>query len=180
MQQQRSEILDAIRLEDNGENKLDLKTLCFWDNTELRVGLRIRISFMILSIQQMMGINMLVYFSTTIFLNIGYSSSLSQLLAAVMNTGFWLGTLPTIWLIEKWGRRSIMIWTAVGCLLSMILFTTCIAIPNPSLAVNWTAVTGAILFNAFYGFGWVGCPWLYGPEVSSSNEWQKALSNMVL
>jgi len=54
VQHQRSEILDSIALEEHEENKLSLKSLV-WDNTELRVGRRIRISFMILSIQQMMG-----------------------------------------------------------------------------------------------------------------------------
>lgn len=42
-------------MEAENENKLSLLSLV-WDNTELRVGRRIRISFLILSIQQMMGI----------------------------------------------------------------------------------------------------------------------------
>lgn len=40
------------------------------------------------------GINMLVYYSTRIFANIGLSDFLSQLLAAVMNTMFAIGTWP--------------------------------------------------------------------------------------
>lgn len=154
-----------------------------WDNTELRVGRRIRISFLILSIQQMMGksrlkrvcvdkdtnyiagINMLVYFSTRIFANIGYSDFLSQLLAAVMNTGFWIGTIPTIFTIEKFGRRKIMMWTALVCAISIFIFLVMIALPNPTLATQWTAVAGVIVYNFAFGYGWVGCPWLYGPEV---------------
>lgn len=58
VQLQRKEILDSIELEEHEENKLSLKTLV-WDNTELRVGRRIRISFLILSIQQMMGMSLL-------------------------------------------------------------------------------------------------------------------------
>jgi len=50
---QRKEILDSCCLEAEDENKLTIKSL-FWDNTELRVGRRVRISFMILSLQQMM------------------------------------------------------------------------------------------------------------------------------
>lgn len=41
-------------MEAEDENKLSLISLV-WDNTELRVGRRIRISFLLLSIQQMMG-----------------------------------------------------------------------------------------------------------------------------
>lgn len=42
--------------------------------------------------EQDIGINMLVYFSTRIFANIGLTSFMSQLLAAVMNTFFAIGT----------------------------------------------------------------------------------------
>jgi hypothetical protein len=54
VQVQKQEIMTSIELEEHEENKLSIKSL-FWDNTELRVGRRIRISFMILSLQQMMG-----------------------------------------------------------------------------------------------------------------------------
>jgi hypothetical protein len=54
VQMQRKEILTSIQMEAENENKLSLVSLV-WDNTELRVGRRIRISFLILSIQQMMG-----------------------------------------------------------------------------------------------------------------------------
>lgn len=108
---------------------------------------------------------MLVYYSTRIFANIGYSAYLSQLLAAVMNTGFWIGTIPTIFTIEKFGRRPIMIWTAIVCAASILLFLVMIALPNPTLATQWTAVAGVIIYNFAFGYGWVGCPWLYGPEV---------------
>jgi Sugar (and other) transporter len=54
VQMQRKEILTSIQMEAENENKLSLLSLV-WDNTELRVGRRIRISFLILSIQQMMG-----------------------------------------------------------------------------------------------------------------------------
>lgn len=158
VQLQRKEIMDSIELEEHEENKLSIKTL-LWDNTELRVGRRIRISFMILSIQQMMGINMLVYYSTRIFANIGYSDFLSQLLAAVMNTGFWLGTVPLPSTIEKFGRRPIMMWTALICGISILLFTILIALPNPNLATQWAAVASVIVYNFSFGYGWVGCPW---------------------
>lgn len=55
VQEQKRDILRSIQVEAENENKLSLISLV-WDNTELRVGRRIRISFLILSIQQMMGI----------------------------------------------------------------------------------------------------------------------------
>lgn len=130
------------------------------------------------------GINMLVYFSTRIFANIGLTSFLSQLLAAVMNTFFAIGTycksrqessrkqglkLPSVTpgTIEKFGRRAILLWSAVVIGISMLIFTVMIALPKPTLATQWTAIAFIIIYNLAFGYGWVGCPWLYGPEVNS-------------
>ena len=55
VQSMRDEILASIKLEEEEEHKFNLLDL-IWDRSDLRAGRRIRISFMILSIQQMMGI----------------------------------------------------------------------------------------------------------------------------
>jgi hypothetical protein len=56
VQQMKQEIMGTIKLETESEEdkKFGILTL-FWDNTDLRVGRRIRIAFLVLSIQQMMG-----------------------------------------------------------------------------------------------------------------------------
>jgi hypothetical protein len=47
-------ILASIKLEEQEENKFNILDLV-WDRSDLRVGRRIRIAFLILSMQQMMG-----------------------------------------------------------------------------------------------------------------------------
>lgn len=54
VQRMENEISASIHLEEKEQDKLSLVSLA-WDNTELRVGRRIRISFLILSTQQTMG-----------------------------------------------------------------------------------------------------------------------------
>lgn len=53
VQTQRAEILEAIKLEET-QDKFNPVTL-IWDNTKLRSGRRIRIGFLVLVFQQMMG-----------------------------------------------------------------------------------------------------------------------------
>ncbi|OQV10735.1 hypothetical protein CLAIMM_14692 isoform 4 [Cladophialophora immunda] len=168
VQAMRNEILASIKLEEEDEHKFNPLDL-FWDRSDLRAGRRIRISFMILSIQQMMGINLSVYYSTVIFSQVGLSSFLAQLLAAVMNTGFALGTYPLPWTIERFGRRAVLIWSAVVLTICMLVFVIMIGLPHPTLATQWTAVAFVIIYNFVFGYGWIGVPWLYGPEVSLAN-----------
>lgn len=47
-------ILISIKIEEEDEHKFNYLDL-FWDTSDLRVGRRIRIAFLILSMQQMMG-----------------------------------------------------------------------------------------------------------------------------
>ncbi len=54
VQAMRDEILASIKLEEEDEHKFNPLDL-IWDRSDLRAGRRIRVSFLILSIQQMMG-----------------------------------------------------------------------------------------------------------------------------
>ena len=54
VQEMMESILISIKLEEQDEHKFNWMDL-FWDRSDLKVGRRVRISFLILSMQQMMG-----------------------------------------------------------------------------------------------------------------------------
>lgn len=164
VQHQKQEILGAIALE-SSYGKINILDL-FWDRSRLKTGRRLRISFLILAIQQNMGINVLVYFSTTILKNVGLSAFYQQLLAAVLNTVFWLGTVPLLWTLERWGRRPILLYSTVGCTIAMAIFVAMNGVSDKTTATQWTAVASVIAFEFIFGYGWVAVPWLYGPEIA--------------
>lgn len=101
-----------------------------------------------------------------IFDNVGLSPFLSQLLAAIMNTGFAAGTFPLPWTIERVGRRNVLIWSAAVLTVCMIVFVAMIGLPNPTKATQWVAVGAIVVYNFAFGYGWIGVPWLYGPEIA--------------
>lgn len=106
------------------------------------------------------GINVLVYFSTTILKNVGLTAFYQQLLAAVMNTIFWFGTIPLLWTLERFGRRPILLWSTVGCTVAMAVFVAMNGIPDKNTGTQWTAVAAVIIFMFIFGYGWVAIPWL--------------------
>lgn len=111
------------------------------------------------------GINLSVYYSTVIFAQVGLSPFLAQLLAAVMNTLFAAGTVALPFTIERFGRRNILMYSAVGLTICMAVFVGMIAQSNPTLGTQWTAVVFVVIYNFLFGYGWIGVCWLYGPEV---------------
>ncbi|KAK5679891.1 hypothetical protein LTS10_007839 [Elasticomyces elasticus] len=148
VQMVREEVLASLQEEGHTEDQFKWWQL-FWDNSDLQFGRRLRTSFLILWAQQFLGINMLVYFSTQIFSNLGYSLQLSGVLAGVLNTIFALASYPPIWLIERIGRRALMFWAS-----------------KMTAGTNWAAVVFIILYEVVFGIGWLGTCWVYGPEIA--------------
>ena len=57
------------------------------------------------------GVNVIAYYSTTIFIESGYSTT-SALLAS-MGTGIlnWVFAIPAVFTIDRWGRRNLLLFT---------------------------------------------------------------------
>ena len=66
---------------------------------------------------------------------------MSQLLAAVMNSVFAIGTWFTPATIERFGRRPILLWSAGACTILMTIFVAMIGQEHKTLATQWTAVS---------------------------------------
>jgi MFS transporter, SP family, galactose:H+ symporter len=67
--------------------------------------------------QQLVGINMMIYYSPTIF---GYAGMKGLLAAMTVPTVNMLFTFPAIHLVEKWGRKKLLYVGAVTMLITMI------------------------------------------------------------
>jgi MFS family permease len=110
---------------------------------------------------------MMVYYSPTIFAQVGLLPFLSQMLAAVMMTIYAFGTYLLPSTIERLGRRSILLWSAIACTILMLIFVVMIGLENRTLATQWTAVAAVISFMFVFGYSWIGITWLYTAEVRS-------------
>ncbi|KAL2112381.1 hypothetical protein VUR80DRAFT_7736 [Thermomyces stellatus] len=166
VQVMRESILASIALEESSRERGFRLVDLIWDRSDLRIGRRIRISFLILAIQQMMGINLSIYYSTVIFSQLGLSQFMSQLLSALMNTLFAAGSVPLIFTVERFGRRNILMYSAIALTVCLVIFIAMIGLPNPTDATQWTAVGAIFVYNFIFGYGWIGVPWLYGPEIA--------------
>ncbi|KAK0964457.1 hypothetical protein LTR91_012096 [Friedmanniomyces endolithicus] len=163
----RAEVMASLQEENDTADKFNF-WLLFWDNSELQFGRRLRTSFLILWAQQFLGINMLVYFSTQIFSNLGYDAHLSGVLAGVLNTVFAIASYPPIWLIERIGRRALMFWGAIACGVCMLVYVILTTLPadKATAGTNWAAVVFIILYEVVFAIGWLGTCWVYGPEIA--------------
>ncbi|KAJ5718967.1 sugar transporter [Penicillium malachiteum] len=124
------------------------------------------ISVAAMSFLQLTGVNVITFYTTTIFetyLELG--SIMSRVLAAVYQSVALIGGTLCIFTVEGFGRRNLMLAGAAGN-------TICLALVAGlgSQPLNQTAIHAAVAFIFLYHFsfivGFAGVPILYATEIA--------------
>lgn len=118
--------------------------------------------------QQLCGINIIAFYSSTVF-KVATGSDDKALFASV---GFgalnFVFCIPAIWLIDRIGRRPLLLWTFPGMAISLLATGLCFLIPDD--AAHNQVRLGLIalfiyLFTCFYSPGEGPVPFVYSAEV---------------
>ncbi|KAJ5201335.1 uncharacterized protein N7498_005998 [Penicillium cinerascens] len=142
---------------------VSFRDLCTMD--ENRHLHRVVLAYINQMFQQISGINLITYYAATIYENsIGMDGLTSRIMAACNGTEYFLASLIPIFIIEKVGRRSLMLVGAAGMSLSMAVLAICTSFEGetkPGIA----AAVFLFVFNTFFAWGWLGMTWLYPAEI---------------
>ncbi|KAF2143731.1 uncharacterized protein K452DRAFT_296717 [Aplosporella prunicola CBS 121167] len=122
-------------------------------------------SFIVMLAQQMCGINIIAFYSSSIFVAAG-SGALEALLASF---GFGLVNFvfafPALWTIDTFGRRNLLLFTFPQMAWTLLAAGLCFLIPSESRAHLGLIAFFVFLFAAFYSPGEGPVPFTYSAEV---------------
>ena len=142
VQHARAEILASLELERQDTAAIKV-TDFFWDTSSLQTARRIRTGFLLVAIAYLMGINVIFYYTTTIFqVYIGLSPLTASGLAGAVNTVLAITNLLGVYFLEKFGRRKWLIAGAAGQTVFMAVFIGMLSSPGPKTG----AAAAAMLF----------------------------------
>lgn len=113
--------------------------------------------------QQISGINLITYYLTVIYSNLGMSHFLSLLLAALNGTEYFIASWPAVFLVERVGRRKLMLFGAVGQSVTMAIVAGVDS--SGTKAGQIAVVVFLFVFNTVFAVGWLGMTWLYPAEI---------------
>ncbi|KAL7620636.1 glucose transporter [Parahypoxylon ruwenzoriense] len=116
-------------------------------------------------LQQLTGINFIMYYGTTFFTSAGVSDPF--LISLVMNVINVVSTIPGLFVVESWGRRKLLIVGAVGmaaCQLIIAIFST-VANDSQSSLVAKLLIVFVSLFVFFYAASWGPVAWVVTSEI---------------
>jgi Sugar (and other) transporter len=124
---------------------------------------RIFIAMSAQALAQLNGINVISYYAPLVFESAGWYEHDTVLMAGVNGITYLLSTIPPWYIVDRWGRRPILLSGAAAMTISLVLISYFIYLdikPTPILVVIFV-----IIYNAAFGYSWGPIPWLYPPEI---------------
>ncbi|EOD43104.1 putative sugar transporter protein [Neofusicoccum parvum UCRNP2] len=122
-------------------------------------------SFVVMLAQQMCGINIIAFYSSTVF----KAAGAGRLEALLASWGFGLVNFvfafPALWTIDTFGRRNLLLFTFPQMAWTLLAAGLCFLIPESSPAHLGLVALFIFLFAAFYSPGEGPVPFTYSAEV---------------
>ncbi len=116
-------------------------------------------------LQQLSGINAVIYYAPEIFSHAGFDSASTQTLATVgIGMVNFLTTILAMFLIEKMGRRSLLIVGFTGAAATMLIIA--LAVINPTLVPSWVVILVLLLYIASFAISLGPLPHVIGPGLA--------------
>ncbi|KAK3315669.1 general substrate transporter [Apodospora peruviana] len=156
------EIMDAIALESKEEGTFGWGGL--FKSNAVSADKRFYLAVGIQLMQQLSGINIVTYFSPTLYTTaLGMSPQKALLLGCFTQLWYVLASFVTWYTIDRVGRRKLFISMALG--MCVVLVGEAIAIASGTAKGAVAAVVCLFLFEACFTWGWMACVWIYPPEI---------------
>ncbi|KAH7155669.1 general substrate transporter [Dactylonectria estremocensis] len=136
-----------------------------WDNLK-----RVATAWLVMFWQQWSGIDAIIYYASNVFQSLGLTGGTQALLATgVTGVVFMVSTLPAMAIIDKVGRKPMLIVGSVVMWISMVLAGIIVAVYhhdwNAHAAAGWTAVAFIWVYVGAFGATWGPVSWTLVAEI---------------
>ncbi|QKX63915.1 uncharacterized protein TRUGW13939_11087 [Talaromyces rugulosus] len=142
---------------------------------------RLAIGCCVMFFQQFMGCNAMIYYAPTIFSQLGLSGNTTSLLATgVYGIVNCLSTLPALFLIDRVGRRGLLMSGAVGTCISLVIVGGILGGYGSALtdnkAAGWTAIAFIYIYDVNFSYSFAPIGWVLPSEIFNLSIRSKAIS----
>ncbi|POR38574.1 Putative glucose transporter rco-3 [Tolypocladium paradoxum] len=143
-----------------------------WRRTHVGAGL--------MFLQQFVGINALIYYSPTLFGTMGLDHNMQLIMSGVLNVTQLFGVLSSLWTLDRFGRRRILLYGSVGMFISHLIIAVLVGLYSNNWPANtskgWTSVAFLLFYMIAFGASWGPVPWALPAEIFPSSLRAKGVS----
>ena len=125
------------------------------------------VGILLSAFQQFVGINVIFYYSTSLWKSVGFTESDSLVITVITSVTNVLVTLIAIALVDKVGRKPLLLVGSAGMVLSLGAMALCftqstLVDGEPKLDSPWgtIALVAANLYVVFFGMSWGPVVWV--------------------
>ncbi|KAJ9133708.1 quinate permease protein [Pleurostoma richardsiae] len=136
-----------------------------WDNFK-----RVATAWLVMFFQQWSGIDAIIYYASNVFESLGLTSGTNALLATgVTGVVFFVSTLPAMAVIDKVGRKPMLLVGSLVMFISMVLAGIIVAKFRHDWKhhadAGWTAVAFIWIYVGAFGATWGPASWTLVSEI---------------
>ncbi|MCJ1333108.1 hypothetical protein MMC10_009802 [Thelotrema lepadinum] len=138
--------------------------MALFKSDKLQTRRRVVLAYMGLFMNQLSGINLVVYYMPSVLVtNIGMGATQAQLIAGFVEMMFIVGSLLPSLALDRMGRRWTMIWGVFGLGIAMMMITILLSFGKKE--TSSAAIAFFFVFMLVFGATINVVPWVYGPEI---------------
>lgn len=137
------------------------------------LGKRLLTGCLLQGLQQLTGVNFIFYYGTSFFQNSGIKNSfVISLITSIINV---LSTFPGLYLVEKWGRRPLLLFGAIGMFVCQYIVAI-VGTTSGSVVANKVLIAFVCIYIFFFACSWGPCAWVVTGELFPLKVRAKAIS----
>lgn len=134
-----------------------------WKNMFKNYLVRVLIACSAFAFAQFNGINIISYYAPMVFEEAGFENSKALLMTGINAIVYLLSTIPPWFLVDRWGRKPILISGAIAMAICLYLIAIIMYL-DKSYTPNMVALL-VVIYNAAFGYSWGPIAFLIPPEV---------------
>ncbi|KAL4780410.1 general substrate transporter [Aspergillus varians] len=164
---------ELAEIQANHAYEMSVGTASYLEILRGSIGTRLATGCAVQALQQLAGVNFIFYYGTTFFEHSGITNSfIITLITNIVNV---VSTLPGLYMVEKWGRRPLLLFGAVGmCVCQFIV--AIVGTTTESSVSNKVLIAFVCVYIFFFASSWGPVAWVVTGELFPLKARAKCLS----